>query len=91
MPLLSFCVFSTKRKNPIDKTYFFCYGFLQHLAQVNKRMNDSGEFALGRHRRSNATLSQVKGLGRDANLKSTLVHRRGNRPGNRVPRWESLR
>ena len=47
--------------------------FLPTGTQVHKRMNDSGEFALGRHRRSNATLSQVKGLGRDADLKSIMV------------------
>ena len=35
-------------------------------------MIDSGETAPARHRRSNATLSQVKGLGRDADLKSIM-------------------
>ena len=49
------------------------------------RMIDSGETALGGTEGVTAVYSQVQGLDRDANLKSTSVHRRSNREGSISP------
>ena len=48
-------------------------------------MIDSGETALGGTEGVTAVYSQVQGLDRDANLKSTSVHRRSNREGSISP------